>query len=241
MKNIKLIAALGLISLGNLVSAQLKGNQTFSDGSIPASSAFLDASLTATVNGVNVGKGLVFPRADLTQLTLANQGTLYNASQNPNRFDGMIVFNTVSGNTPAAGSGIGNQPVTPGFYYFSNPGTTTTLANGRWIAIGADTKYNMTTTESATGTQVEGAQVYGIKGQFTTTGSSTSVTITPPAGMTSLYGITIYKKSGTGNKVVYSKELYSYDVSTGAAVTGSPSMSVVYPADTYDYVLEYFK
>ena len=48
--------------------------------------------------------------------------------------------------------------------------------------------------------------------------------------------------NGTGNKVVYSRDLYSYNIGTTSnAVTGSPSMSVVYPADTYDYVLEYIK
>ncbi|BEV04133.1 hypothetical protein [Chryseobacterium gambrini] len=242
MKNFKYLAvAILVFSLGNTLSAQIKANQLVNDNAIPVSSAFMDASVTASVNNINQGKGLIFPRADLTQLVLANQGTLYNTGNNPNRFDGMIVFNTATGTTPASGSGIGGQTVSPGFYYFSNPGTTSTLANGRWIAVGADTKYNMTTTEIPTAIQVEGAQVYGIKGQFTTTGTSTSVTIPAPAGMTSLYGITIYKKSGTGNKVVYSKELYSYDVTTGAAITGSQSMSVVYPQDTYDYVLEYFK
>jgi len=32
-----------------------------------------------------------------------------------------------------------------------------------------------------------------------------------------------------------------YDLTTGAFITGSPGMSVVYPAGTYDYVVEYTK
>lgn len=244
MKNLKYIAvALIISSVGNTLSAQIKGNQAYSGSSIPVSSAFIDASVTNTVNNANLGKGFIFPRADLTQLVLANQGTLHNASNNPNRFDGMIVYNTTAGNTPATGSGVGNQAVTPGFYYFSNPGSPTSTTGGQWLPMGGNNssaKVNILPTETVTNTLVNNAQVYAIKGTFTTTGNSTAVNIPAPAGMTSLYGITIYK---AGTNVVYDRSLYSYTVATtaGNAITGSPSMSVVYPADTYDYVLEYLK
>ncbi|WP_306619088.1 hypothetical protein [Chryseobacterium ginsenosidimutans] len=179
----------------------------------------------------------------MTTFTFATQsGSNFNF---PTAYDGMIVYNSATGTTPASGSGIGGQTVSPGFYYFSNPtggsGNAYASSTGQWLSMGGNPKFNVTSTETATNTQVNGAQVYAIKGQFTATGSSTAVTIAPPTGMTSLYGITIFKTAGTGNKVVYSKELYSYDSSNGAAITGSPSMSVVYPADTYDYVIEYLK
>lgn len=245
MKKILNIAtALVLVSFGNIAKGQIKGNQAFNGSNIPASSAFIDASVTNSINGDNLGKGLIFPRADLTKLNLANQGTLYNTGNNPNRFDGMVVYNTTVGNTPASGSGIGNQPITAGFYYFSNPGSPTVLTGGKWIAIGGapvSPVVNIGTSETATNTQIAGAQVYAIKGTFTANGTSTAVTIAAPTGITSMYGITIFKTSGTGNKVVYSKDLYSYNSTSGAAVTGSPSISVVYPADTYDYILEYLK
>jgi hypothetical protein len=45
----------------------------------------------------------------------------------------------------------------------------------------------------ATNTLVDGNPVYAYKGQFTTTGSSTAVTLAVPTGLTSMYGITIFK------------------------------------------------
>lgn len=234
MKNIKhLVAAILVSSLGNLVSAQIKGNQSFSDSSIPVSSAFLDASATATINGNNVGKGLIFPRADISQLTLSNQGTLYNAGNNPNRFDGMIVYNTASSGTPA--SGTASEPLSTGFWYYDNK--TTNPNGGIWKPM-ASSKENILTTETVTNRLVNSAQIYGIKGTFTASGTSTAVTIPAPAGITSLYGITIYK---AGTNMAYAKELYSYDTTTGTAITGSPSISVVYPGGNYEYVLEYLK
>ncbi|WP_344824800.1 hypothetical protein [Chryseobacterium ginsenosidimutans] len=169
----------------------------------------------------------------------------------PTGFDGMIVYNTGTGNTL---TGTDNpsvaSSVTPGFYYFSNPivaGSVTgsaAVTTGRWLPLGASAKFNVVNNAAAgvaTNTQVDGAPVYAYKGQFTTTGSSTAVTLAVPSGLTAMYGITIFKKASSGNKVVFSKELYSYDSTSGAAITGSPSMSVVYPADTYDYIIEYFK
>ncbi|MBE4947659.1 hypothetical protein [Chryseobacterium culicis] len=236
MKNIKsTIAAVMLSVLGSYMSAQIKGNQTFGDNTIQASSAFLDASSTANVTAANLGKGFIFPRADITQLALANQGTLYNAGNNPNRFDGMIVYNTAS--TGTAASGTLSEPIFPGFWYYDNK--TTNPTGGVWRPIAnAGTRENILTTETVTNRQINSAQVYGIKGTFAASGTSTSVTIPAPTGMTAMYAITIYK---AGSNTVYSRELYSYDPATGAAVTGSPSMSVVYPNGTYDYVLEYLK
>ncbi|SHE75012.1 hypothetical protein [Chryseobacterium sp. OV279] len=230
--------------LGTKVSAQVKGNQTLGNSSINLSTAFFDASSSTLWNGAspaatNVGKGFLFPRADLRSLVLTNSGSFL-ASNNPNRFDGIIVYNTASGNTPATGSGIGNQAVTPGFYYFSNPGSPTTAATGQWLPLGGNPKVNFSSAEVATNSLVNNAQVYAIKGQFTATGSSTAVDIPSPTGMTALYGITIYR---AGTNTVYDRSLYSYTVATSAgnAITGSPSMSVVYPSGTYDYVIEYLK
>lgn len=247
MKKILNIAtSLATICFANLAQGQIKGNQPFNGSSIPASTAFIDASTTNSVNGDNLGKGLIFPRADLTKLTLANQGALYNPGNNPNRFDGMIVYNTAVGTTPETGSGIGKQPVVEGFYYFSNAGSPGNLTGGKWIPIAGTSVspvVNIDTAETATNTQIAGSQVYARKGTFTTTGTTTAITLPILENNASLYSITIFKKSATGNgaKKVYAKDLYSYDPATGAAVTGSPIISVVYPKDTYDYVMEYLK
>lgn len=220
--------------------AQIKANQTVANASINNSTAFLDASSSTTWNASStLGKGILFPRTDLTQLVLTNNGS-YLAANNPNRFDGIIVYNTGTGNTPATGSGIGSQAVVPGFYYFSNPGSPTAITTGQWLPVGASPKVNISTTETLTNTSIGNAPIYAIKGTFTATGTSTAVDIPSPTGMTGMYGITIYK---AGTNIVYDRSLYSYTLGTGAgnAITGSPSMSVVYPSGTYDYVLEYLK
>lgn len=235
MNTNKKISALVLLAVGVFSNAQIKTNNTI-NATIGGESVYLDASSFPASN--NLGKGLSVPRTNLTTFTFVTPVT--NALKFPTAYDGMIVYNSVAGTTPTTGSGIGSQTVDVGFYYFSNPTPTPAFssASGRWLPLGGSTKENILTTETVTNRQVNNAQVYGIKGTFAATGSSTAVTITAPAGMTALYGITIYK---AGSSTVFSRDLYSYDPATGAAVTGSPSMSVVYPNGNYEYVLEYLK
>lgn len=235
MNTNKKISALVLLAVGIFSSAQIKTNNTI-NATIGGESVYLDASSFPSSN--NLGKGLSVPRTNLTTFTFVTQVT--NALKFPTAYDGMIVYNSVAGTTPATGSGIGNQPVSVGFYYFSNPTPTPAFssASGQWLPLGGSGKENILTTETVTNRQVNNAQIYGIKGTFAANGTTTAVTIPAPSGITAMYGITIYK---AGTNTVYSRELYSYDTSTGAAVTGSPSMSVVYPSGTYDYVLEYLK
>lgn len=235
MNTNKKISALVLLAVGIFSNAQIKTNNTI-NATIGGESVYLDASSFPASN--NLGKGLSVPRTNLTTFTFVTPVT--NALKFPTAYDGMIVYNSVAGTTPATGSGIGSQTVVVGFYYFSNPTPTPAFSSvsGRWLPLGGNTKENILTTETITNRQINNAQVYGIKGTFAATGSSTAVTITAPAGMTALYGITIYK---AGSSTVFSRDLYSYDPATGAAVTGSPSMSVVYPNGNYEYVLEYLK
>jgi len=102
-----------------------------------ATSAFINASVSTfqSLNGFsqdgtgNNGKSLVFPRTDLTQFTFAT----FSPGDFPSNFDAAIVYNNGTGTTPASGSGVGNQPVTPGFYYFSNPGSSFNTNSGQWL------------------------------------------------------------------------------------------------------------
>lgn len=231
MKNI-FITVLAVASVS--LSAQLRNNLTPANGAVTATTAFLDASSSVTWNGSNNnGKGLVFPRTSLVAMTTLAAPVSGLPAAYPTLLDGMIVYNTATG---TASTGTAGVSVVPGFYYYDNKSAT--LNGGTWKPFAPSTKENILTTETVTNRQINSAQVYGIKGTFAASGTSTSVTIPAPTGMTAMYAITIYK---AGSNTVYSRELYSYDPATGAAVTGSPSMSVVYPNGTYDYVLEYLK
>ncbi|WP_284463598.1 hypothetical protein [Chryseobacterium sp.] len=244
MKNKFLNIFGGLLLLaGASANAQILTNSNVVT-SLTGTNYFLDASNFEGLANKSNGRGMGFPRTNLTTFQfntspMDNDVTLSN-------FDGMVVYNSATGNT-LTGQGVVTA-VIPGFYYFSNPGNPGNITNGRWVPVGGGSpKVTIGTSETTTNTIINVSpgvdkQVYAIKGSFTTNGTSTTVNIPSPSGMTSLYGITIYKTTGTGNKVVYSRDLYSYNLGTTAnAVTGSPSISVVYPADTYDYVLEYIR
>lgn len=249
MKNI--FSFLAVAVFGSLINAQVNVNNG-TQSAINNSNVGIDLSSAFSTEagaGPYQGKGLVIPSVDLVNfqfdLSLADGFTF------PTYFDGMIVYNNATGTTLTAGNRSSTATlVAPGYYFFYNPNGATNGAvqQGVWRPLGASAKFdvvNNAAAGTATNTLVDGAQVYAYKGQFTTTGSSTAITLPTAAtlGLTSMYGITIFKRSNANgtNKVVYSKELYSYNSVNGAAITGSPSMSVVYPADTYDYIIEYFK
>ncbi len=228
-----------MLSAVGFSQAQVRIVNSINNSAAPSSSAFIDASSNSTTNATtNVGKGLIFPRTDLTTFTTFSGTPTGIATSYPTRFDGMIVYNTATSGVAGVGSTQGT--LTAGYWYYDNKSTTVNGGTWRPVSSATSSAVNILTTETVTNTLVNSAQVYAIKGTFTATGSSTAVDIPAPTGMTALYGITIYK---AGTNTVYSRDLYSYTIATtaGNAITGSPTVSVVYPAGTYDYVLEYLK
>lgn len=223
--------------------AQIRQSGTNTSYIANSNSSFLDASGSSLWNNTNgnAGKGLVFPRTDLTKITnLVSNPNL--PTNYPTKMDGMIVYNVGTG---VPGMNAAATPhVTPGFYYYENK--TNNLQGGKWVRIGdgsANRVLEIGTSEVATNVKVENNQVYTIKGQFTSDGS-TQARINFPAGMTSLYNIKIYKKNNSGATQLVHTQLYNYNLTanSGNNVTfGSGVMSTSIPAGTYDYVLEYFK
>ncbi len=125
----KTLLLLFLISFSNLLTAQVKVNQNAANSAINTSSAFMDASSSPLWNGTtNQGKGMLYPRVDLVNYTAMSHAGPFNASNNPNYFDGLLVFNTATGI-----AGIGADSVFPGYYYYRN--TTTTANGGHWVSL----------------------------------------------------------------------------------------------------------
>jgi hypothetical protein len=117
MKNLnKLILSCSGLLFFQIGFAQVKINTYASTSNIPSGTQFIDGASSS-------GKGLVFPRADLTTLAVAGSSA--------NKLDGMLVYNTATG-TSLMGGAIA---VKPGFYYYSNK--TTNVATGTWIAVGS--------------------------------------------------------------------------------------------------------
>lgn len=120
--------------------AQIRTNANVTQNAIGGQTPFLDASSTPDWNtSNNIGKGLVFPRVDLTKLTTIAGPSRPGSNNAPTYYDGMVVYNTVAGT-----SGIGNVAVKPGFYYYENKGTT--LNGGTWKPIGGDASSTLPTT-----------------------------------------------------------------------------------------------
>lgn len=211
---------------------------------------FLDAS-GYTGADMGVGKGLLFPRTDLTTFEFKTD-KLGGFQFFSTAFDGMIVYNTKSGKT-------GNNPATqgiqvdvePGFYYFSHPvgdESSTDVSAGKWVRIGSGAANTSKVVLATNGTAVETNTVLGnstvmaVKNTVTHTGGN-SITIDKPADFNKLYSIKIYKTDGVATTLV-GTNLYSYS-NEGAdklkLVFGNGIISTSYPSGTYEYVLEYLK
>ncbi|MFU2095075.1 fibrobacter succinogenes major paralogous domain-containing protein [Ornithobacterium rhinotracheale] len=134
----KQLLFLGMLLTGAGAFAQIntQGNIV---PSINGQNPFLDASGYNAV-GNSIAKGLYFPSADLTKWEF-NVGVV-NPSTFSSYFDGMVVYNSGTGKTLADTSKGGKQvEVTPGFYYFKNPGQSFpvgSVANGQWVRLGAE-------------------------------------------------------------------------------------------------------
>ncbi|GEN78098.1 hypothetical protein [Chryseobacterium hagamense] len=125
-KNIFSLAA--ILAIGTF-SAQVRTVNSATNVSVTNSPAFIDASSNTTVNGSsNVGKGLIFPRVDLSAMTAFPGVTAGIPNSFPTRFDGMIVYNTASSGTAGVGSTQGT--LTPGYWYYENK--TSSNTGGTW-------------------------------------------------------------------------------------------------------------
>lgn len=189
--------------------------------------ATFDVQANTTNN--SLPDAVLVPRMTRAQLEAKN-AAYTNGSGAANQ-NGALVF--ISDVTSGTGTGKTINVQAKGFYYYD-------ASNGVWVAVTPNLKLAVNTSETPTNTYVGTSRVYAIKGSFNATGTSSTVSIPSPAGMTSLYSITIYQSGSAG--VIYDRSLYSYTIgTTGNAVTGSPGMSVIYPMGSYDYILEYLK
>jgi hypothetical protein len=209
------------------------------------SNVFLDASknfsLAAGAEN-NIGKGLVIPSVDLVNFEFI--GAFLSSTDAPSFYDGMLVYNNATGTTLTTGNRSSTATsVTPGFYYFSNPNgaTTENITGGVWTAMGAggaSSVKDITSTEIELPIKIDGEQLYAIKGTFTLNSASSTVTFTIPTGMTGYFSFVTYKDGKT-----FRRDINSLTISdtTATVVFGTGIYSEIIDADTYDYVLEYFK
>ena len=212
MKKLQLILFISVSFLTD-IQAQVKINGVPSS-TIATEAPFMDASVFPVSN--QSGKGLLFPRTDLTQFTFKTATT--NALLFPTAYDGMIVYNIASGPTK---SGI-QVNVTPGFYYFSNPGSGYNSSTGTWIRIsngsdngllsgtidpssinGNNGDFYINTTNNtlfgpkAGGNWPTGISLIGAQGPIGLTGATGSTGATGPAGTNGTNGQNTLVKTTT--------------------------------------------
>ena len=118
-----------------LSQAQIRVLNIADNQALANSPAFVDASSNVTANtNQSWGKGLVFPRVDLSTFTLPAITGGYGRTNNfPTYLDGMIVYNTNTGGTAGVGSTDGT--LTPGYWYYENKSGSET--GGTWKPLGS--------------------------------------------------------------------------------------------------------
>ena len=229
-----LILVVSTVSIG-----QVRIVNSLSNSVAANSSAFIDASSNVANNlKLNIGKGLVYPRMDLTKFdSFGGSGSFGIPNNYPGFYDGMQVYNTGTGKTLSSASD-NIVDVVPGFWYYNNKFTN--VKKGTWTEIGNVIKNIATATEVATAISIDGIPVYATKGIFTTVAGSATTTIVPPADITAVYRISIYKNNGTTR---LASSVYAFDIGLQSdnVITGNYPFSEIYPAGIYNYTLEYFK
>ena len=132
-KNIKYLSLLVSLFITTISYGQVRIANSAANSAPANISAFIDASSNNTYNtSTNVGKGLLFPRVDLTKFN-AFGGTTGVPTSIPNHYDGFIVYNIAE----SGEAGVGNTEGTlsRGFWYYDNPSST--LTGGTWKQFGS--------------------------------------------------------------------------------------------------------
>lgn len=183
--------------------------------SLSGSNVLIDGSSTFSVEaGASpyVGKGIVIPSVDLVNfefdLALCDGFTF------PTYFDGMIVYNNATGTTLTTGNRSSTAtPVTPGFYYFSNPNgyNNGNVTGGVWKSVGgASTPSGRVVTGNTTLTTGDDNVILN---------STSSATFTLPAASAAagkVFRITNYAYS-SGGDITFSTGI-KYNTSTSTSL-----------------------
>ena len=244
MKNIILITIL-IFGCIYHTSGQIKSNGNISE-TISDQSAFFDLSGSNFNNTTNKGKGLVFPQTDLTVFEFVQDGNIANFSTG---YDGMIVYNTATGNTvPNDGTnftGVGSQPVEPGFYYFSNPTSASVNGNGEWKPLegSGDPRYIISATEAKTNADIGNTNNAEYVKEVTVVVSGLTRTQLDLSNDFTTEEIDRFRKAliydSSGNFVMEASA--GYNTSTNELVTGNGMMNKLLPDDTYTIEIYYTK
>ena len=243
MKKQQTILIIFLLSLttNNLLFSQVRVVNSITNSSIASSSTFMDASSNGTINGsTNIGKGLLFPSTDLTTFATFNvSGPLGIDANYPTFFDGMVVYNTATGT-----SAIGAVAVTPGYYYYSNPGQTFPTGSataGTWTPMGGGaaggTNVSDTPTTSAT---INGEEELVVRVEGVADGNTTHLDLSAAltTGTVGTFRLAKIFNATTGAAIM--EATGAYDSVNNTVVTGNGMMNFLLDSGIYTVELYYF-
>ena len=215
--------------------SQIRVNDQVST-TVTSESVFFDASGNTFSSSTNNGKGLAFPRTDLTTFTFVSDGNPFSF---PTGYDGMLIYNTGTG-ISSVGGGVS---VTPGFYYLSNTSSSGSTSTGTWKPLGSEGSPKVHITENTpTETNLVTANTASEK-VISITGTADGITTHIDLGTTVLPENTVvnFRKAiicdSTGTQVLVATG--SYDSATNKFVTGNGMMNYCLPAAT-DYKVELY-
>lgn len=141
-KNITPSLLIGFMLVAGVSHAQIRIASSTTISNAAGSSAFIDASSTPVYNSsTNVGKGLLYPRTDLSTFTAFGGAPIGLPTSFPTYYDGFVVYNTKEGGI--AGIGTTQGTLTPGFWYYDNKSSTTN--GGTWKPFTSTTAGGTTT------------------------------------------------------------------------------------------------
>ncbi|WP_042721685.1 tail fiber domain-containing protein [Flavobacterium sp. B17] len=171
--NAFLLCSLVTISVG--VKAQVRIVNSTTNSAIANSSSFIDASSNSILNSTtNEGKGLLFPRTDLTLFTAFGGSPIGTPASFPYYYDGLIVYNTATSGVAGVGSTQGT--LTAGYWYYDNKSGT--INGGTWKLLSSGStpiSYTGSTSVNLNGTSFERA---ALTGDVTASANSNSTTVT---------------------------------------------------------------
>ena len=227
------------------LNAQILTSEGINESSASNSFAFLDGASSQGYNPFpGAGKGILFPRTDLTVITQADvfDATSLSGAENynPDYYDGLVVFNTGTGALSGASMGTSEKDVSPGFYFYRNTGTA--WNTGVWTPMG-DAAAVAITENTAVATNVVTANA-DAEQLISLTGSADGVSTHIDLGVTAHLGANAVKQFRRANVYDASGNLVTiatgyYDVATNKFVTGNGMMNLLLPAAA-DYKVELY-
>ena len=198
---------MGFLLIAGISQAQIRIANSVNNTLVDGSSAFIDASSNSVYNSsTNVGKGLLYPRTDLSTFTSFGGAPIGIPTSFPTYYDGFVVYNTKEGGV--AGIGTTQGTLTLGFWYYDNKSGT--INGGIWKPFTATSGGATTNLLSSSGNNIT-SNVNGISSTapavnsntLSLTGSSLTSTVNGVASSTNLSslvtGSTTHTLNSSGN------------------------------------------